>query len=162
MYDVCMLKQHVHICSPYKSSWELILFVIWPCAGPGVKRIGPSNVSLHKRWQNCAQNPDWGLGHSAHRLWVVCPRWWNRVPLACYMLGSLGHIENLTTNYSGPRCWERCHVPRTLKNPSMVFYHCTQPQKAKLPDPTHLSLDFIILVFHVHCLNITAILLLEH
>ena len=29
--------------------------------------------------------------------WGLCPRWWNWVPLANYMLGSSGHnMENLT------------------------------------------------------------------
>ena len=54
--------------------------------------------------------------------WVVCARWWNGVPLACYMLGSSGHnTDNLTTNRSGAPWWERCHVPRTLKNPFVVI-----------------------------------------
>ena len=54
--------------------------------------------------------------------WVVCPRWLNGVPLASRMLGSSGYnTENLTANHSGAPCWEKYHVPRTLKNPSVDF-----------------------------------------
>ena len=61
--------------------------------------------------------------------------------------GSSGrNTENLTANHSGATCWEKCHVPRTLKNPSLVFSRIrvhgfsAPPQETKLPDPTHLSL----------------------
>ena len=50
---------------------------------------------------------------------------------------------NLTANHSGVPCWERCQVPRTLKNPALVFDRSgkpsASPQEAKLPDPTHPS-----------------------
>ena len=38
---------------------------------------------------------------------------------------------------------QRCYIPRTLKNPAVVFDRsknlCAPPQEAKLPDPTHPS-----------------------
>ena len=49
--------------------------------------------------------------------------------------------ENLTANHSGAPCWERCHVPSTLKNPAVVFGRSRNlwapPQETKLPNPTH-------------------------
>ena len=114
-----------------------------------------------------------------HGNWVVCPRWWNWVPLVWYML---------TANHSAGPCWERCHVPRTFKNPSVVFdrsRNLSAPQQeAKLPDSIHLFLvaikicrpyypcvpplfNFIIIILcsfyqpnHVHRLNVAEILLL--
>ena len=97
--------------------------------------------------------------------WDVCPRWLNGAALAFYMLGSSGHnTENLTANHSGAPCWEKCHVPRTLKNAAVVgHFGCSigvgasaPLQQAKLPDPTHPSffqwqsklVDPIILVSH--------------
>ena len=84
--------------------------------------------------------------------WVVCQRWWNWVPLACYMLGSSVHTtENPTANHSGVPCWERCHVPRTLKIPAEIFYRsrspCAPPQEAELPDHTHISLFPVAIIF---------------
>ena len=74
----------------------------------------------------------------------MCPRSWNGLLLACYMLGLSGYnMENMTANHSGPPWWERCHVPRTLKNPAVVFDGSgnlwAPPQEARLPDLTHPS-----------------------
>ena len=65
--------------------------------------------------------------------WDVCPRW-NGVPLVCYMQGLSGYnTENLTTNHSGTPCWERCHVPRTLKNPAVVFSRSRNHRRLNCP-----------------------------
>ena len=73
----------------------------------------------------------------------MCPRWLNGAALASYMLGSSGHnTENLTANHSGAPCWEKCHVPRTLKNAAVVgLIGCSigvgasaPLQQAKLPN----------------------------
>ena len=69
--------------------------------------------------------------------WVVCPRWWNGVPLVCNMLGSSGHnTENLTTNHSCAMNWERYHM---LKNATVVLFlsrnHWAVPQEAKIAQP---------------------------
>ena len=87
----------------------------------------------------------------------MCPRWWNGVTLACYMLGLSGYnTKNLTANHSGSPCWERCYVPSTLKNPAVVFDRstnlCALPQEAKLPDPTCLPLLTVaVRVFRPRC-----------
>ena len=77
--------------------------------------------------------------------WVVSPRWWNGVPLACYMymLGLSGYnTENLTANHTA-QYWDRCHIPNMLKNPTVVFSwsrnYRAPFQEAILPNPTHLS-----------------------
>ena len=61
--------------------------------------------------------------------------------------GSSGYnseTENLTANHSNAMCWERFHVPRTLKNPAVGFIRSRNlyapPQEAKYLGPTHLSL----------------------
>ena len=92
-----------------------------PRAGPNVKRIDlQQHQACRKRRQNCAQTQ---FGR--------VPRWWNGILLTCYILGLSGYnTKNLTANHSGTPCWERGHVPRTLKNP---------PLEAKLPDHTHPS-----------------------
>ena len=86
--------------------------------------------------------------------WVVCPRW-SGVPRACFMLGSSGHnTENLTANHSGATCWEKCRVPHTLKNPSVVFYR-SRNHWAPARDPTHLPHIFPVAI--KICLPISSI-----
>ena len=58
---------------------------------------------------------------SPQSIWVLCPRWLNGILLACQMLGLSGHnMENLTTSHGGATCWEKCHIPRMLKNAAVV------------------------------------------
>ena len=57
--------------------------------------------------------------------------------------------ENLTANHSNATCKERFHVPRMLKNPSVVFFQnrnlLALPQEAKLLNPTHLPLFSVVI-----------------
>ena len=77
----------------------------------------------------------------------MCPRWWNWVTLAYYMLRS--------SNHSGAPCRERCNFPCILKNPPVVFFrsrnHRAPPQRAKLPDPTHPSLFPVASIILLSC-----------
>ena len=107
----------------------------------------------------------------------MCPSWWNRVPLVFYMPGSSG----LTATHSGATCYQRCHVPCTFRNPSVVFYvfyrsrnRVSWLQEAQLPSRSHLSLLPLAIQicqppypcaqshfsFHIHRLDIAEILLL--
>ena len=100
------------------------------------------------------------------------------------MLGSSGHhTENRTTNPSGTTCWERCHVPRTFKNASVVsswsrnlwVRHRRQIARPYSPLPIssgnqnscisshilfHNHSIFIFNAFYVDHLNIAEILLI--
>ena len=113
--------------------------------------------------------------------WDMCPRWRKGIPLACYMLGSSGYnTETLTANHSGAPCRERFHVPRTLKNPAVVFDKSRNHRRLNfptLPNPWQSKFyrpcclyvpslfHFIIIIisclfhhqFHVHRLNIAEI-----
>ena len=97
---------------------------------------------------------------------VVCPKWWNGVPLACCMLGLSSYnykTENLAANHSGASCWERCHVPRTLKTPAVVFDCPTLPippiflWQSKFLDPwvpSHFSFhhhQFMFIISSISC-----------
>ena len=100
------------------------------------------------------------------------------------------YFENLTANHSGAQCWERCHVPRTLKNllwfsigvgifalrnrrlncPTLpITPFCCGIQSFSIllslyPIPFFISSSSLyvhfLIPFHVHLLNIAEILLL--
>ena len=132
-----------------------------------------SSAKCRKRRLNSAQKPSRGLGPLPKEQLGCVPQVVSGEPLAFYMLGLSGcNTDNLTSNHSGALCWERCHIPRMLKNPAVVFDRnrnlCVPPQGLNCPNlpippfsqwqskffrpyyPCVPSLFFIPSSFHVH------------